>query len=515
MIRRYFYCAAFFIFFIQMVSAQESLGDLARKLKAEKSNTQSTPTKASPAKSQAAPATPASAPATVTGNASGQQQPSPAWSAVSAAATAPPAVVPDLSPDMATDIHGLEKYRAAIDQLFAQEKFEELDRISHEARATKARFSGGNWKIEALYHSLYIPRAGDKASDAEWQQNLGRLERWMQQRPTSITARVALGWLYVNYGWHARGGDYAGSVTDEGWRLLEERTEMAKKILEDAQSLPEKCPEWYSAMLSIAVAQSWDPEQSQALFEKAVAFEPEYYPYYQDRAENYLPKWGGEEGDTAAFAEAAANRVGGKKGDAIYFYIAAKIICACDNQDRLNGMSWERIKRGYSANEELYGRSMGRLNRMAYMCAMGGDYPFADSLFPLIKDNFAADIWNSREEYETARMTAHEVTVMTHYKEAVANSTSPEGSFFATTLTEAINKKYHAKLMDCMKSVPDYPSAQVGMLIRLGKDGKPQQILFSPSNAPSGCFQPQVEKDVFSAPPHADYWVAVLMDVKK
>jgi hypothetical protein len=423
--------------------------------------------------------------------------------------------VPDLNPDVATDIHGLEKYQAAIAQLFAQEKFEELDRIAHEARATKARFPGGYWKLELLYHPLASPAAGMEASDSEWQKYLGRLQRWMQQRPNSITARVALAWLYDNYAWKARGGDYAGSVSDDGWRLLGERAGMARKILEDAQALPEKCPEWYSAMMSIAAAEGWDPEQSRALFEQAVAFEPEYYPYYQDRAETLLPKWGGEEGDTAAFAEAAANRVGGKKGDEIYFYMGAKIICACDNENRLNGMSWERMKRGYAVTEELYGRSVGRLNRIAYMCTIAGDYVYADSIFPLIGDKFAADIWKSREEYETARMTAHEVTVMTHYKEAVANSTSPEGGFFANTLTEAINKKYHDKLMDCMKSVPDYPSAQVGMLIRLGTDGKPQQILFSPSDAPSGCFQPQVEKDVFSAPPHADYWVAVLMDVKK
>jgi hypothetical protein len=330
MIRRYFYCAAFFIFFTQIVPAQESLGDLARKLKAEKSNPQSTPAEASPAKAQAAPAAPASAPATATGNASGQQQPSPAWSAVSAAATAPPAVVPDLNPDVATDIHGLEKYQAAIAQLFAQEKFEELDRIAHEARATKARFPGGYWKIELLYHPLASPAAGMNASDAEWQQYLGRLQRWMQQRPNSITARVALAWLYDNYAWKARGGDYADSVSDDGWRLLAERAGMARKILEDAQALPEKCPEWYSAMMSIAAAESWDAEQAQALFEQAVAFEPEYYPYYQDRAETLLPKWGGEEGDTAAFAEAAANRLGGKKGDVLYFYMGAKIICACD-----------------------------------------------------------------------------------------------------------------------------------------------------------------------------------------
>ena len=503
MVRRYLLFAVFFTLFAQIVPAQESLGDIARKLKAQKGATENT-----------APAAPVpSTPAPANGSTGGQQQSN--WSIVSAGSTAQPAIVADLNADTATDINGLMKYDTAIYQLFLQDKFEEIDRRAHEARVTQARFSGGFFKLHETYLAVISPNMGLKATDAEWQQHLAGLKRWIQQRPDSITARVALAWFYHNYGWAARGGGYADSVTDEGWRLMAERAGMGRKILEEAQALPEKCPEWFSAMMAIAGDESWDSEQSLALFKKAIEFNPDYYYFYLDQAEMLLPKWGGNEGDVAAFADAMTNRLGGKKGDAMYFLIGTTIVCNCANHDHLNGLSWERLKRGYAASEELYGRSIKRLNKMAYMASQADDSDYANTLFTQIGENWDPQPWRAREYFDEARRKAGGTIMQRNYKEAMANSTSPEGSVFVSTLNETINRKYHDKLMDCMKTVPDYNLAQVGMLMRLGKDGKPQQILFSPHNVPAGCFQPEVEKAVFSAPPHADYWVVVLMDVKK
>ena len=66
---------------------------------------------------------------------------------------------------------------------------------------------------------------------------------------------------YVNFAWHARGDGMSDTVTDSGWKLFAQRIEKAKNILDNASSLPAKCPHWYHAMQLVAKAQGWDPRK--------------------------------------------------------------------------------------------------------------------------------------------------------------------------------------------------------------------------------------------------------------
>ncbi len=175
-----------------LATAQEtqSLGDIARNIKAQKQAARNA-TGTSPASK------PTATPAANTGAAAPQTAP--------VAATSTEAeIVPDLNPNVATDIHGIEKYEAAIRQLFQQEKFAEIDRIAAEARTTKARFAGGYWKVHTIYLALEHPGTKTSAGEAEWTQHLARLEKWKEQFPNSITARIALAEAYNSYGWKAR-----------------------------------------------------------------------------------------------------------------------------------------------------------------------------------------------------------------------------------------------------------------------------------------------------------------------
>jgi hypothetical protein len=141
--------------------------------------------------------------------------------------------------------------------------------------------------------------------------------------PQSTTAPIALADSYIAYAWDARGDGTADTVSDSGWKLFAEHMAKAKTILVDASASAKakNCPEWYAAMLGVAQGQSWDLDQTTALFEQAVASEPAYQYYYRAYANILLPQWSGEEGDAARFAEESANRIGGEAGDALYFLI--------------------------------------------------------------------------------------------------------------------------------------------------------------------------------------------------
>jgi hypothetical protein len=387
MIRRYLPAFLIVPLCISAVSVRESqsLGDVARRVRNQQNETQSTSSSA---------ANPAVAPA----------------AHAKAAASQPAEIAPDLGLNFVTDVNALDKYRAAIRQLLLQEKFETLDKLANEARVAKARFPGGFWKIHTIYDALEDPENGDHASEFEWTQQLARLERWKTERPDSITARIALAVAYADYGWKARGSGYSSTVTEDGWQLLTERIQVAKKILQEAQRLPEKCPEWFFAMHVVATSEGWDDDQVNALFEQAIAFEPDYYYYYRVQARNSLPKWGGEEGAAARFADRMADRIGGEKGDLMYYEIGTFLNCACDNDQGLNGMSWPRLRCGYAVLERLYGTAPDHLNKMAYMALTAGDIDFAKRMFDQIGENWDKKTWHTRGNFVDAKRRASETS---------------------------------------------------------------------------------------------------------
>lgn len=489
-----------------LATAQEtqSLGDIARNIKAQKQSARN-----------ANGSSPSSKPTATPAGKIETAVPQPAAVTATAATSPEVEIVPNLSPNVATDIHGIEKYKAAIRQLLQQEKFTEIDRIAAEARTTKARFTGGYWKVHTIYLALEHPGTKASAGEAEWTQHLARLEKWKEQFPKSITARIALAEAYNSYGWKARGSSYANQVTDEGWQLLAERAHKGQVILEEAEALPQKCPEWYAAMIEIARSEAWEQDQLQALFQKAIAFEPEYYYYYRMLADYLLPKWGGEEGDAARFAAAVADGIGGKKGDLIYFEIATTLVCDCGNVRGLNGLSWPRIKAGYSALQELYGTSISHINEMALIAFRAADFDYAAIAFNEIGDNWDKAVWRTLDSFYNSRDQAAIPHIKNSLAAATENVKTPEGQLFSYALGAEMDRRYHQPFLDCVKATPGYTQPWIGLLVELTKEGAVRDVLFSGADAPAGCIRPLLEKAILPTPPKADYWMMVQMDVNR
>lgn len=244
--------------------------------------------------------------------------------------------------DPATELNAVREYTAAVQQLFVNGDFNDVDCLADSARRNKEKFKGGAWKLHNLYAGLYEPKG--HATEEDWDEHFKRLERWMAAKPDSITARVALGWSYVNYAWDARGTGAVDSVTDSGWRLFNERLDLAESALAEARQLKTKCPEWYLAMQHVAFDKNWGLARESALLQEAVAFEPGYYYFYRMQAYYLEPKWYGEEGDAERFIAETADKVGGDKGDMLYFQVASYLVCHCGGEN-LKRLSWPRLQK--------------------------------------------------------------------------------------------------------------------------------------------------------------------------
>ena len=290
-------------------------------------------------------------------------------------------------------------WRQLVETNLIQEKFDELERMAAEYRSEKSRFPGGDWKLRQFYGALDAPQLTDKDSV----DHIAHLERWMQERPQSVTARVALATSLHRWAWVARGNGFANTVTAEGWRLFGERIQRSQQVLESAAKLDAKCPQWYSEMMTVGLAQSWDAGRMKDIFDRGIQLEPGYYYLYLEYANYLLPKWDGKPGDASAFAKSSADDVGGDAGDELYFQIATILIKRGDGDFPVHEMDWERIQRGYQALTAQYGASRQSKNQIAFMAYKFKDAAFARQQFELIGNNWSQFVWRDRQFFDRAR----------------------------------------------------------------------------------------------------------------
>jgi len=412
------------------------------------------------------------------------------------------------------DLVATESYRSAVRRMVEVEDFNQLDCIADSARANESRFPGGKWQLYTFYRG--VSNVPGHATEEDWNQLIDHLKKWVAAKPKSITAPVALAAAYINFAWHARGDGYSNTVTESGWRLFGQRIEQAKKILEDASSLPGKCPQWYAAMQLVAKAEGWDLAKSTELFNEATALAPDYYYYYRYLAEYMLPKWGGEEGDAANFAEQSANRLGGTKGDILYFRIGEKIVCACEEPE-FHRLSWSRLQKGYDAIEKEYGSSIYDLNVLALMAAKNGDSVVADAAFKRIGDNYDIDQWVTEDFFKQMKTWASEwapaeARTRKIEAEAEANALTPDGSAYQKKTEQALA----SIVQECAKGASD--KSRFAFVIQIGADGIPKDGVAEDITAISRCvaknlYDASMKKEaLFAKPPHADYWMKLAFD---
>ena len=421
--------------------------------------------------------------------------------------------------DAVNDGQALAKYKQWVSWLLKEEQFDVLECIANAARKDETRFSGGEWKIHKFYVGLGEPSPDMHATDDDWKQHLAIAQKWVEAKPNSVTARIALARSYTGYAWFARGEGMADSVSDSGWKQFESRLAEAQKILKEASSLTEKDPEWYVVMQQVAMGQGWQPERAKALFEKAVAFEPGYYYYHRMLANFLLPKWYGQEGDTSNFLNASADKYPGAEGDAMYFLIASEVVCTCDEPE-FNKLLWPRLQKGFQVTEKEYGPSMRNLNYYALMAARFSDVEAAHQAFHRIGNNWDYDTWHSERYFEQNKQWAdsnyeRKDVLRGHMTEAVANSKTPQGAHYEKVV-EQMFAGFVPKCRDTAKSAHD----KFNIYLQVGDQGDFKSISFM-EDAPHqmvACLLTQMMTPRASnpiplpVPPSAPYWVKVEID---
>ena len=292
-------------------------------------------------------------------------------------------------------------FRVSVMGLFNAGRYTQLDTLAQQLQQQRSRFQGGTWRLHVFFGTLSSPGT-ETATDAAWQGQIAKLEKWAQRRPTSPAPLIALAQTYLRFAWKARGHGYANTVTPESWVLFKDRVQLARSTLEQSAALAENSPHWYLEMKGVALAQQWDRAAFDALAERALAHEPSYYYFATSESIYLLPKWYGKPGDAERYAAEVADRIGGAEGDAVYFQIASAINCC--NNTQASMLSWPRVQRGFAATESLFRSTNHERNIMAFLAVHGGDTAAAQQLFSRIGNDWSKAVWKAKAAFDAARM---------------------------------------------------------------------------------------------------------------
>lgn len=127
------------------------------------------------------------------------------------------------------------------------------------------------------------------------------LEQWLEQRPDSTPAKVALAEILTKYAWDARGDGFANTVSDEQFHLFYQRLHQAVEIL---KTIPEDqrliYPECYGEFITCARGLTIPKDEFKELYQEATAASPKCVDIHYSAAHFTTPQWGGKPGEWEA-----------------------------------------------------------------------------------------------------------------------------------------------------------------------------------------------------------------------
>lgn len=98
--------------------------------------------------------------------------------------------------------------------------------------------------------------------------------------------------------------------------------------------------------------------------------------------------------------------------------------------------------------------------------------------------------------------------------EAETNAKSPAGKRYEGTLIGRIDEWLRPAVEKCAKQVAPEERISFDTLIRVGGDGKAEEVLFGPDTAVAKCIAPEFEDRTYPRPPEPSWWVKVQVRMK-
>jgi len=292
-------------------------------------------------------------------------------------------------------------------QVYETEGFAALDVILAKYLSSKARTSSGLWKVGFLEDGIETTTAEENAvSEQDWKRLEEKAQRWIAANPKSPFARINLALVVKSHAWSFRGSEYAEKVPQTAWKPFFKELARARRILDEAKSIADVDPAWYALAIEIAKADGRKRSEVDALFNEAMAREPDYYPVYFAMLDYLLPKWNGDPHQIEIFANQAVARTRSVEGNSMY----ARIYWGASEgqfQNHLFMSSFARWKQVDAGFKDILARypDQWNLNHYAKFACLAGDMKRTRELIAKI-DQPIDEAWEPEGLFERCRNEA-------------------------------------------------------------------------------------------------------------
>jgi hypothetical protein len=301
-----------------------------------------------------------------------------------------------------------EEIQSHANELLKQADFDKLDALAAGHRSSKECYADGTWKLAFVYDGTTTVSSTDEPA---WQARQKLIQDWMDAKPESVTARVAMARFLRDYAWNARGSGYANTVSDKSWQLFGQRLNQSAQILREARQLKETCPIYWSTLMGVALGLQTDKGDFNTIFNQAIQTNPDYHYYYMTRATFLLPRWYGAEGEWEKDLTSSADRIGGADGDMVYAQVVWSVHQYGDSKnvfDENKSISWERVDRGFDAIIKRFPDSLAAKNERAHLAGLVGDKEKARQYFKATEGKVDLSVWDDLAEFTNAANWAFE-----------------------------------------------------------------------------------------------------------
>lgn len=162
---------------------------------------------------------------------------------------------------------------------------------------------------DELNQEWYLPLRTCLRSLGYWEEAKNLFDVLLSKHPDSTNLNLDQAILLRDYAWRARGGGYAGDVSNKSMSLYEERILEGLTYAQRAAELsPGRAKPW-NILLWYGISVGWSQEQQDEYFQKVLDVDPNYSVAYLNYLEYIKPKWYGVPGQTLEFAEKYVTRV--------------------------------------------------------------------------------------------------------------------------------------------------------------------------------------------------------------
>lgn len=287
--------------------------------------------------------------------------------------------------------------------LFIRKEYDKLIKLGDALRNNKSRSIDGKWKLDYYYQGLNFK---ELRKEDDWHSAFISFIKSYSNNPAPYICYAA---ALVSKGWSFRGGGYANTVTEDGWKKFNKHLEVARNLLLYSKEISSTCPEWYTEILIVAMAEDWDMESYNKVYKEGIERHNNYHGIYYQGVQNNLERWGGTVSSMDEIIR-ESNELSKKDYGDEYYYRLKWLHYQIEGEIAFKKyeFNWDQYKKGYFDLEKRFPKSNKNLNWFTFFCCLHKDKETAVKLFKRIGTNIYLKPWGSLEKFEEYKTWAEE-----------------------------------------------------------------------------------------------------------